>query len=143
MEEFKKKIQRRFYLCLMLCCSGSAIYWLLSYFIKDVPDYSRGMIAGVYTGIIVIAVFLMIKYLILLRNEDKLKKEYIKTTDERNIEISKETMRTSSVISLGATGLAILITGFFSKTVSTTLFIDLAASSLITVLVFAYYNKKM
>ena len=143
MEEFKKKIQRRFYLCLMLCCSGSAIYWLLSYLIKDVPDYSRGMIAGIYMGMIVVAVFLMIKYLILLRNEDKLKAEYIKSTDERNIEISKETMRTSSVISLGATALAILITGFFSRTASLTLFIDLAASTLITVLVFAYYNKKM
>lgn len=143
MENFKKKIQRRFYLCLMLCGSGSAIYWLLSYLIKDVPAYSRGMISGVYTGIIVIAVFLMIKYLILLRSESKLKAEYIKNTDERNIEISKETMRTASVINLVGTGLAILVTGFFSQTVSTALFIELTASSLITVLVFAYYNKKM
>ena len=143
MEKFKKKIQRRFYLCLMLCGSGSAIYWGLSYLIKDVPDYSRGMITGIYTGIIFIATVLMIKYLILLRNEDKMKAEYIKTTDERNNEISKETMRTSSLITLVLTGLAILVTGFFSQTVSTTLFIDLAASSLITVLVFAYYNKKM
>jgi hypothetical protein len=127
----------------MLCGSGSAIYWLLSYLIKDVPDYSRGMISGVYTGIIVIAVFLMIKYLILLRSESKLKAEYIKNTDERNIEISKETMRTASVINLVGTGLAILVTGFFSQTVSTALFIELTASSLITVLVFAYYNKKM
>ena len=127
----------------MLCCSGSAIYWGLSYLIKDVPDYSRGMITGVYTGIIAIAVFLMIKYLILLRSEDKLKSEYIKTTDERNIEISKETMRTASVINLLGTGLAVLITGFFSQTVSTALFIEMAAGALITVLVFAYYNKKM
>ena len=101
------------------------------------------MIAGVYFGIIVVAAFLMIKYLILLRNEDKLKAEYIKTTDERNIEISKATMRTSSVISLVATGLAVLITGFFSKTVSITLFIDMTAGALITVLVNLYYNKKM
>ncbi|SEH45537.1 hypothetical protein SAMN02910265_00734 [Ruminococcus flavefaciens] len=143
MENFKKKLQRRFYLCLMLCCSGSAVYWGLSYLIKDVPDFSRGMIAGVYFGIIVVAAFLMIKYLILLRNEDKLKAEYIKTTDERNIEISKATMRTSSVISLVATGLAVLITGFFSKTVSITLFIDMTAGALITVLVNLYYNKKM
>ena len=127
----------------MLCGSGSAIYWLLSYLIKDVPDYSRGMISGVYTGIIVIAVFLMIKYLILLRSESKLKAEYIKNTDERNVEISKETMRTASIINLVGTGLAILVTGFFSQTVSTALFIELTASSLITVLVFAYYNKKM
>lgn len=127
----------------MLCGSGSAIYWLLSYLIKDVPAYSRGMISGVYTGIIVIAVFLMIKYLILLRSESKLKAEYIKNTDERNIEISKETMRTASIINLVGTGLAILVTGFFSQTVSTALFIELTASSLITVLVFAYYNKKM
>lgn len=143
MEDFKKKIQRRFYLCLMFCCSGSAIYWGLSRLIKDVPDFSRGMITGIYVGMDVVAVFLMIKYLILLRNETKLKAEYIKTTDERNIEISKETMRTSSVITIALTGLAILITGFFNRTASLTLFIDMAASTLITLLVNLYYKKKM
>ncbi|EWM54646.1 hypothetical protein [Ruminococcus flavefaciens] len=143
MENFKKKIQRRFYLCLMFCGSGSVIYWGLKQLIKDVPDYSRGMITGIYTGIVAVAAILMIKYLILLRNEDKLKAEYIKSTDERNIEISKETMRTSSVICLAATGLAVLVTGFFSKTVSTALFIEMTASTIITVLVNAYYRKKM
>ena len=52
-------------------------------------------------------------------------------------------MRTASVISLMCTGLAIIITGFFSKTVSITLFIDMTAGVLITVLVNLYYNKKM
>ena len=127
----------------MFCGSGSVIYWGLKQLIKDVPDYSRGMITGIYTGIVAVAAILMIKYLILLRNEDKLKAEYIKSTDERNIEISKETMRTSSVICLAATGLAVLVTGFFSKTVSTALFIEMTASTIITVLVNAYYRKKM
>ena len=86
---------------------------------------------------------LMIKYMVMLRNEDKLKEAYIKSTDERNIEISKETMRTSAVISLVVTALAIMVTGFFSMTVSITLFIDLAVGELITVLVNAYYKKKM
>ena len=143
MENFKKKIQRRFYLCLMVCGSGSAIYWVLKNVIKDVPEFSRGMIAGVYTGMVFVAALLMIKYLILLRSEDKLKAEYIKTTDERNIEISKKTMGMSSIICLVLTGLAVLVTGFFSQTVSTTLFADMSISALITVLVNVYYRKKM
>ncbi len=52
-------------------------------------------------------------------------------------------MRTASVISLFCTALAIIVTGFFSKTVSLTLFADMIAGTLITVLVNAYYNKKM
>ena len=143
MDEFRKKINFRFNLCLMFCCSGSAIYWLLHRLVENVPDFSRGMIFGMFIAMDFLAVFYMIKCQMLLRNEDKLKAEYIKSKDERNNEISKETMRTSSLITLMGTGLAILVTGFFSKTVSLTLFISMTASALITVLVFAYYNKKM
>lgn len=90
-----------------------------------------------------LALFLMVKYLVMLRNEDKLKAEYIKSTDERNITISKETMRTASVISLMLTAIAILVSSFFSKVVAITLFAELTVSTLITVIVNAYYKKKM
>lgn len=143
MEKFKKKIALRLSVCIMFACCGSGAYIILSHIIKNVPDFSRGMLAGVLTGADIVAAFLMIKYAIILRNEAKLKAEYIKETDERNAEISKETMRTASVISLFCTALAIIVTGFFSKTVSLTLFADMIAGTLITVLVNAYYNKKM
>ena len=128
---------------MMCCCSGSTIYFVLSRIIKNAPDFSRGMITGVFVAMDLICVYLMFRYMFMLRSEEKLKKEYIKSTDERNIAISRLTMTTSSVISLVVTALAVLVTGFFSQTVSTTLFIDMAAGVLITVLVNQYYNKKM
>lgn len=143
MEEFKKKIQRRFYLCTMYCGAASGTYFLLQHLIKNAPDFSRGMIAGVMVGMDVVAVFLMIKYLMLLRNEKKLKEEYIKSTDERNIAISKETMRTASVVSLMLTAIAVIVSGFFSKVIATTLFAEMTASALITVIVNIFYKKKM
>ena len=127
----------------MYCGAASGTYFLLQHLIKNAPDFSRGMIAGVMVGMDVIAVFLMIKYLMLLRNEKKLKEEYIKSTDERNIAISKETMRTASVVSLMLTAIVVIVSGFFSKVIATTLFAEMTASALITVIVNIFYKKKM
>ncbi len=143
MEEFKKKLKFRFQLCTMYTCSGTMLYFLLQRLTENVPDFSKGMLTGLLVGGDLLAVFYMIRCFVILHDEKKLKEAYIKSADERNKEISKETMRTASVISLMCTGLAIIVTGFFSKTVSITLFIDMTAGALITVLVNLYYNKKM
>ena len=45
---------------------------------------------------------------------EKLKKQYIEETDERNNSIAKETMQTASLISMYVTAFAIMISGFFS-----------------------------
>ena len=143
MEEFKKKIKFRFQLCTMYMCSGTMLYFVLQRLTENVPDFSKGMLTGLLVGGDLLALIYMIRCCILLRDEKKLKEEYIKSTDERNNEISKETMRTASVITLMCTSLAIIITGFFSITVSMTLFIDLTVSTLIVLLVNAFYKKKM
>ncbi|MBQ1519121.1 MAG: hypothetical protein IIZ53_04630 [Ruminococcus sp.] len=143
MENFKKKIKFRFQLCTMYMCSGTMLYFLLQRLTENVPDFSKGMLTGLLVGGDLLALIYMIRCCILLRDEKKLKEEYIKSTDERNNEISKETMRTASVITLMCTSLAIIITGFFSITVSMTLFIDLTVSTLIVLLVNAFYKKKM
>lgn len=143
MENFKKKIKFRFQLCTMYMCSGTMLYFLLQRLTENVPDFSKGMLTGLLVGGDLLALIYMIRCCILLRDEKKLKEEYIKSTDERNNEISKDTMRTASVITLMCTSLAIIITGFFSITVSMTLFIDLTVSTLIVLLVNAFYKKKM
>ena len=143
MENFKKKIQLRFTICLAFCGLGTGIFQLLRHLVENTSDYSRGMIYGVFMAIELLAVFYMIRCRMLLGNEEKMKQEYIKSTDERSIAISKETMRTASLINVMCTGLAVIISSFFSKTISTTLVVDIIASSLITTLVYTYYNKKM
>ena len=143
MEDFKKKIQLRFTICLAFCGLGTGIFQLLRKLIENAPDYSRGMVYGVFMAIELLAVFYMIRCRMLLGNEEKLKKEYIKATDERSIAISKETMRTSSLIIVMCTGLAVIISSFFNQTVSTTLVADMTVSALITTIVNLYYNKKM
>lgn len=143
MEDFKKKIKFRFQLCTMYTCSGTMLYFLLQRLTENVPDFSKGMLTGLLVGGDLLAVFYMIRCFVLLHDEKKLKEAYIKSADERNKEISKETMRTASVISLMCTGLAIIVTGFFSKVIATTLFAEMTASALITVIVNIFYKKKM
>ena len=123
MEDFKKKIKFRFQLCTMYMCSGTMLYFLLQRLTENVPDFSKGMLTGLLVGGDLLALIYMIRCFVLLHDEKKLKEAYIKSADERNKEISKETMRTASVISLMCTGLTIIVTGFFSKTVSITLFL--------------------
>ena len=119
------------------------LYFVLQRLTENVPDFSRGMLTGLLVGGDLLALVYMIRCFVLLSDEKKLKEAYIKSKDERNNEISKETMRTASVITLMCTSLAIIITGFFSITVSMTLFADLTISTLIVLLVNAFYKKKM
>lgn len=143
MDDFKKKIQFRCHLCTIFFCLHTLIFAVLKHATQNISDYSQGMIFGIFVALDMAVLLYMLKCISLLKNEKKLKEEYIKATDERNIAIAKETTRTATMISIMCTGLAILITGFFSRTVSITLTVDLIAGALITALVYAYYNKKM
>ena len=98
---------------------------------------------GIFVGMEVAAVYYAVRLTVLLSSEEKLKEEYIKENDERNAAIQKETARTASVISLMLAALASVAAGFFQPVVSMTLAADILAGAIITVLVQAYYNKKM
>ncbi|MBQ9808716.1 MAG: hypothetical protein IJM55_07595 [Ruminococcus sp.] len=143
MEEFRRKLKTKRMVLTMFCMSGLCIYFALNWLTDGVPDFARGLIMGIFVGMEVAAVYYAVRLTVLLSSEDKLKEEYIKENDERNAAIQKETARTASVISLMLAALASVAAGFFQPVVSMTLAADILAGAIITVLVQAYYNKKM
>ncbi len=143
MEEFRKKYEKRFWMNTIMCCVLPIIFFAMRFFIKDISDFSQGLVTGLFSALMVTAVFSFVSTYAILHNEEQLKKRYIEETDERNIEISKKTMQTSSLISLYLTAIAVIVSGFFSEVVSITLAIDIMVGAIITVAVGTYYKKKM
>ena len=91
----------------------------------------------------VVSVYFLVRNYAALHDEEKLKKLYIELTDERNIEIKKESLNTSSTISMVVIALASIASGFFSAAISITLAAVLLVNAVITILVQLYYEKKM
>ncbi len=141
--EFRKKVATRQKLYISMCLVLPITYFAMRTLAGGASDYMQGIITGVCSGMMVAAVFFAVRMTMLLRNEEKLREQFIKETDERNCAISKATMQTSSLITLFLTALAVIISGFLSKTVSMTLAADLIIGALISAVVHAYYNKKM
>lgn len=143
MEEFKKKLTKKYKLITVFCCSSLLIYFGLKYLVNGTDDFALGLVSGVFSGIMLVSMFNLARIHAALHNEEKFKKMYIQETDERNIEISKETMKTASVTSLMVTAIAVIVSGFLNPVISMTLGISIMVDAVIAVAIRSYYNKKM
>lgn len=143
MEDFKKKLTRKYRLVTSFCCCALLIYFGLMRFVKGADDFAVGLVSGMYSGIMIVSIFNLARIHKALHNEEKLKEMYINETDERNITIGKETAKTSTLISLMVTALAVIVSGFFNPVISMTLGISIMAEAVITIAVQCYYKKKM
>jgi len=143
MEDFKKKLTRKYRLITVFCCFAMLMHFGLIYCVKSADDFVVDLVSGMSSGIMIISVFNLMKIHTALHNEEKLREMYIRETDERNISIVKETMKTSSDVSLMVTAFAVIVSGFFNPVISMTLGISLMVDAVITVAVQCYYNKKM
>lgn len=142
MEDFKKKLTKKHKLMAVFCCTALIIYFGLMRFLK-VDNFASGLVSGMSISITIVAIFNLARIHNALHNEEKLKEMYIRETDERNISIGKETAKTSTLISLMVTALAVIIFGFFNPVISMTLGISIMANAVITIAIQSYYNRKM
>lgn len=143
MEEFRKKLQRKALISTVICSLAPVIFIVLQIVTKRAVDYASGVMYGFFTSIIAGTIINITRIYSVLRNEEELKKMYIKETDERNIMLNKETSNTSLWIITMGISFAVLITSFFSKEISMTLAVALCFMVIVTFITRAYYNKKM
>lgn len=143
MEEFKKKLTAKYRLIAVFCCFSLLMYFGLKHFANNADDFAIGLVTGVFIGIMFVSVFNLARIYTALHNEEKLKTMYIQKTDERNIEIGKETMKTASITSLMVTAIAVIVSGFFNPAISMALGISIMVNAVIAIAVRSYYNKKM
>lgn len=143
MEDFKKKLTRKYRMIGRYCSFAALIYFGLTHLVKGADDFAVGLVSGMFSGIMIVSIFNLARIHKALHNEEKLKEMYINETDERNIIIGKETAKTSTLISLMVTAFAVIISGFFNPVISMTLGISIMADAVITIAVQFYYKKKM
>lgn len=102
----------------------------------------RGFISGASLGILALLLFGLIRNLLALRDENKLKKLYIKESDERQAQICTLAMSAAMRASLVLGLVAVIVAGYFSVTVSLTLLTSLFAVSLVTIGFKLYFMRK-
>ena len=102
----------------------------------------HGFMSGVSSGIMLVMVFCLIKNVKALKNDEALKKLYIKENDERQMQIWTAARATSMQIFLIFGIVAGIIAGYFNATVSITIIACVFVHSLIGMAFKLYYNIK-
>ena len=141
MEEFKITLQKKiwvYYLFSGICAAGVL---LLTIFGKANDGFNAT--SGLLGALFAISFCNIIKIRKALKNDEMLKQIYIRNTDERNIQISKEAANASFHAIIIGIALATVIANFISVTVSCTLSVCLAFIFMVYISVSAYYNSKM
>ena len=156
MEQYKEKLKiTNIFLtigCVVLAAFailaiGSELGWfhVLKPVAGDSHWHSRwnGFITGASFGIFSLMLVSLIQNCRALKDEKKLKKLYVKKHDERTIQIVTLARNTAMQILLIGGLVAVVIAGYFSITVSLTILACIFVSSITSLLLVGYYNKKI
>ncbi|MDS0524855.1 hypothetical protein NNC19_04125 [Clostridium sp. SHJSY1] len=149
MSEFKNILRRRVsrgvafnvIVIVLICITG--YYSAIQMNINDIDDGIHGFQVGLFVGIELVAIFHIVKFIRALKNEEELKKLYIKENDERDKFINDKICNKGYNFLLILLGIAAIISGFFNPTVFFTLVLVLVFSAIILISLKLYYNKKI
>jgi len=130
-----------------LLAVGSELGWFT--FLKPAAGDSHwhsawyGYVTGASCGILGLMIAGLIRNLRALKDEKKLKTLYVKAHDERTVQIVTLARNSAMQILLYIGLVATVIAGYFSITVSITILVCILVSSITSLLLVAYYNKKL
>lgn len=102
----------------------------------------RGFMSGAALGLLGLMLFGLISNLLAMKDEKKLRKLYIKTNDERQTQLFQNARSTAMSIFLIFGLIAVIVTGYFSVTVSMTLLICVLFCSSLCLWLKIIYSKK-
>lgn len=139
MENYKEKIRiKTLWISVITTCS--VIINLILLFnqnnLPKVPDFIKGFQTGAFCGVELILVFYIARNLASMRNEKALKKLYIEENDERTIMIMQKTGAMGMSICNIALALATVIAGFFNEIA----FFSLLGATGLTVLIKGFFK---
>lgn len=102
-----------------------------------------GFVTGASCGLCAMMLFYLIRNLRAVKDSRKLKKLYIKSNDERTAQIVILARSTAMqlLLWLGLTGA--VVAGYFSITVSITILVCTFVSSVLSLILAAYYSRKL
>lgn len=155
MEQYREKIKMQNTL-LAICCLVLAVFCflgiagemgLVSFMTPAVDDSHwqsqwRGFVSGASFGVLALMIYGLVRNLLALKDEKKLKKLYVAENDERQVLIYTHALRSAMQVWLILGLAAVIISGYFSAAVSITLLIAVFTTSVLCMLFKLYYMKK-
>lgn len=141
LEKYRKTLKSRIILGGLYCLLMMVPNVILNYFFGDDPF--TNFIMGTMVGIEAIIIATIVSYNFALKNEESLKKLYIKEYDERRKLIKLKTGSNAIPIILGGLLIAMMIFGYFSKVVFFTLFGVLIFVAVVILSLKIYYKSKI
>lgn len=154
MEQYKEKLKKQ-NLVLSVCSCVLAVCAVLPYaaeagLIPLTPvsmdshwqSMWQGFVSGASTGILVLMVSALVRNLLAMKDDKKLKKLYVKTHDERTIQLFHNARSTAMTVFLIGGLIAVIITGYFNATVSITILACVMVCSSLCMWLKLYYDRK-
>lgn len=156
MELFREKLKVQ-NLAIAMCCFILAIFSFLAAagqagiigFMEPATDNShwqsmwRGIVTGMSFGIMIVMIAFLIRNVLALKDEKKLKKLYVETNDEREIQIWTAARSTAMQLFLMVGVVAAIVAGYFSMTVSITIIACMFLQSITGFFCMLYYRIKL
>lgn len=156
MDQYKEKLKLQNWIfgiaCLILAvfallALGSELGWF-SILVPATHDEHwkstwYGYIFGATIGVFAVMLTGLFRNLQALQDEKKLKELYVKSHDERNIQIATQARNAAMQILLCMGLVATIIAGYFNILVSITIFVCIWVSSSVSLLMMWYYGKKL
>ncbi|MDT2674458.1 DUF6442 family protein [Enterococcus dongliensis] len=146
-QEYRKKLKRQnlIYLMIvifMLACSG-ILFVGTTWYELAIKDRAVGFLLGFFLSLSVVFMIYIIRNRRAMNDSEKLKKQRIEKTDERNLEIASKALQITGYVMATVLVLLSLIGSFISKNLMFT------ASSLLYVFLtsylicYVYFRKKL
>ena len=116
-EEYRRELIGRNWKLALLCAVGiavsatAALAWRGE--VSGLPDYMMGVYCGAGAGLALGGLIMIIRNMILLGNEEKLKQSRLENSDERLLEISARAIKTAVQVMMFAALAGGLIGGIF------------------------------
>ena len=103
----------------------------------------RGLVMGMAVGILIVMIAFLIRNILALKDEKRLKKLYVETNDEREIQIWTAARSTAMQLFLMIGVVAAIVAGYFSMTVSITIIVCMFLQSITGFFCMLYYRIKL
>ena len=103
----------------------------------------RGVVTGMSVGILIVMIAFLIRNILALKDEKRLKKLYVETYDEREIQIWTAARSTAMQLFLMVGMVAAIVAGYFSMTVSITIIVCMFLQSITGFFCMLYYRLKL
>ena len=156
MELFRDKLKMQ-NLVIAICCFILTVFSFLAAagqagiigFMEPATDNThwqsmwRGIITGMSFGIMIVMIAFLVRNILALRDEKKLKKLYVETNDEREIQIWTAARSTAMQLFLLVGVVAAIVAGYFSMTVSITIIVCMFLQSMTGLFCMLYYRIKL